>query len=249
MLRTVFLFLAGALTLGTPGCTYFRHLGKDASETVHVGLGASLMPGIYLRAQAPVFGSSVGYLPRAIYVGSDYGYTSTWKQAAAGVVMGGQMVRTHLDANIDKYWNGYLANAYLDQSHYLILNVVAVDKRSSLGQQTIPFSKVGGGVHILFVGAQVGVDFVQVLDLVTGVFGWDMLGDNDFHPDQSESQDQLESAEVYKSMEAAETLEDAEAAEEPAGDRKPDMLEGTADDITSKHSAKRIRSRNDYTNH
>ena len=230
MLRTVFLFLAGALTVTSPGCTYFRHLGKDASETVHVGVGASLVPGIYLRAQAPVFGTSVGYLPHATYVGSDYGYTSSWRQAAAGVVAGGQMVRTHLDADIGKYWNGYLADAYLDQSHYLILNVVAVDKRSSLGKQTIPLTKFGGGVHVLFVGAQFGVDFVQALDLVTGVFGWDMLGDNDFHPEQTESADQLENAEVFESMEAAETLEDTEAADE----QKPDVLEGTTD-ITTKH--------------
>jgi hypothetical protein len=193
MPRPVFLSLGCALLLGASGCTYFQHLRKDAAETLHVSLGASWVPGLYARVQVPVVGTSLGYLPAATYVGTDYGYTFTWRQAGAGILLGGQIVRTHLDADIDKYWNGYLADAYVDQSHYLALNVVATDKRTKLGnQELIPYSKIEGGVHLLFVGAQAGVDFIEALDLVAGVFGWDMLGDDDYDAETPEADDAAE---------------------------------------------------------
>jgi len=169
-----------ALLVGLPGCTYFRHLGKDAGETLHVSVGASLVPGLYARVQAPLFSTSFGWLRRGGYVGTDYGHAFAWKQASAGIVLGGELVRTDLDADIDRFWTGHLADAYLDTSHYFVLTLVATDTRTALGSRTLSLTKFEVGVHALVVGAQVGLDALELLDLVTGVFGWDLLDDDEF---------------------------------------------------------------------
>ncbi len=179
-LRACMLALSLALASFSPGCSYARQLGKDAAECLHFSVGASASPGLYARLQAPVFGTSVGWLPAATYVGTDYGFAYVWQQAGAGVVLGGQLVRTDLETDIETYWTGYLADAYLDQSHYFVLNLVATDIRTSLGAGQIGISKIEAGLHALFVGVQVGVDVLEVLDLLTGVFGWDLLRDEHF---------------------------------------------------------------------
>ncbi len=181
-LRRVAAALLLALLAGLPGCTYFRHLGKDAGETLHLSVGASLIPGLHARVQAPLFGTSVGWLRRGAYVGTDYGHAHVWKQAAAGVVLGGSLVRTDLDADIDRYWTGRLADTYLDTSHYFVVTLVATDKRTSLGRRTLALTKFEAGAHVLFFGVQLGVDVLEVLDLLTGVAGWDLLGDDDYDP-------------------------------------------------------------------
>jgi hypothetical protein len=228
MLRTVFLPLLCALMMAAPGCSYFQRLRKDAAETLHVAVGASTVPGLFARVQVPVLSSSAGWLPHATYVGTDYGYVFIWQEAAAGIVVGGQMVRTDVDADIETYWTSYLPDAYLDQAHYLVLTVVATDERTALGgKQSIPYSKVEAGVHVLFIGAQLGVDYVQFLDLLTGVFGWDMLGDDEFRPSPPESQEQLEDDQAFRVIERVKAIEQPvempveEAPDAPEPDAEP----------------------------
>ena len=215
---SVLVLLLVLLLLPATGCAYFRNVGKDATEMIHVGVGASLVPGLYAYAQAPIFATSVGYLPKSVYVGSDYGYTHMWKQAGAGILLGGQLVRTPMDADIETYWTGYLADAYLDQSHYLILNVVASDKRTAFSRGHLGLTKFDIGLHVLFVGAQAGVDFVEVLDFATGLFGWDLLDDNDFGraPEDDSADDEFDAGESAPADDAIET------DDPPAADAEPD---------------------------
>jgi len=169
------LLLLSSLLL--PGCAYLHQVGNDAGEMLQLGLGASLVPGLYVQAQMPLFATSVGWLRGSTYVGSDFGYRGIWRQASAGIVLGGELVRTGPDAPLERFWTGHLADAYLDQSHYFVLGLVATDKRTRFAERQLGLTKVAVNAHVLFFGVTAGVDVLEVLDFVTALVGLDLLGD------------------------------------------------------------------------
>lgn len=173
------LLLAAALA---PGCAYGRSRVADLGESFHVGLAASLWPGLYAYVQAPLFATSLGYVPDAVAIGNDYGYDWAWHQGAFGLILGGQNVRAEMGHPVRGFLDGRRASPYLDQSHFLVLNTVATDRRTAIARSSVALTKVEAGAHALFVGAAVGLDFVELLDFLCGLFTWDLLDDDDFVP-------------------------------------------------------------------
>lgn len=177
------LLLGLALAVGpalAPGCglTEPGQRLTDASQILHVGLGGSLEPGLYAWALVPVFGTSLGYQGHASYVGSDYGYTWGWHQAAYGVLVGGEIVRAEFGQSVDGFFQRPLHQAYVTQSHTLVINGTVTDRRLPVGARSIALRRVEAGVHVLVVSVSLGIDLFALGDFVAGWFGFDPSDDD-----------------------------------------------------------------------
>ncbi|MCB9898849.1 MAG: hypothetical protein H6825_12665 [Planctomycetes bacterium] len=175
------LALCSALAVA-PACSYLEGRVRDLSQTVHVGVGVSLVPGLFVYACAPLFGTAFGYLHESTYVGSDYGYAFAWHQAGAGTLLGGEFVRAQLGHDVAGFTRGDNPALYLDQSQLFMISLAVQDYRTSRSPTAITLGRVDVGAHLLFVGASLGLDFVELFDFVTSTFGWDVLDDDEFVP-------------------------------------------------------------------
>lgn len=149
---------------------------------LQVGLGGSLQPGLYLHALAPMFGTSLGYMGNSAYVGSDYGYTFGWHQAGYGMIIGGEVVRAEFGQSVDGFIDRPLHQTYATQSQIFFMNLVVTDQRIDAGTNTLSFRRAELALHLLVVGASVGVDFYEIFDFGAGLFGFDPLNDDGREP-------------------------------------------------------------------
>jgi hypothetical protein len=163
-----------------PGCGLAEpgHRARDASQMIHAGVGVSLGPSLHVWALAPLFGTSLGYMQDAAYVGSDYGYTTGWHQAAYGVLIGGEMVRAEFGQSVAGFTKRPLYQTYATQSQMLLFNLVVTDERIGSDAQTLSLRRLEVGLHVIAVGASLGVDLVEIFDFGAGLFGWDPSGDD-----------------------------------------------------------------------
>jgi len=175
------LTLLACLSLAACSGTWWSARGRDAGQVAHLGLGASLTPGLYVHAQAPLFGTSFGWMRDGAYVGSDYGYTFVWRQAAHGAVVGGEIARAEWPRELEDFGYRHDFDAYWNQSQFVVLNVLVTDQRGVV-LSTLPLSRVEVGVHALFVGASLGVDVVEFVDFLAGWVGLDPMGDEHWVP-------------------------------------------------------------------
>jgi hypothetical protein len=161
--------------------SYWGERGSDALQAFHVGFGWSKLPGLFAHAHVSCIGFGTAVLMDARYVGNDFGYVQRWREAGAGVVpgIGGVLVRgtdtVHPLDFIDPERIGPSGNAYLTQV-YTIVSWPYEDRRT--GSAWWSLSRVEGGAHLLFLGVSAGVDVVQTLDLLTGLVGLDLCGDD-----------------------------------------------------------------------
>ncbi|RKY22141.1 MAG: hypothetical protein DRQ55_02020 [Planctomycetota bacterium] len=182
--RLASLVLGCGLALSTvgflPGCGLAEpgHRARDASQMLHVGLGVSLGPSLHTWALAPLFGTSLGYMQDSAWVGSDYGYAWGWHQAAYGVLIGGEMVRAEFGQSVEGFVDRPLYQTYATQTQLLLFNLVVSDERIGSEAQALSLRRAELGLHLLVVGASLGVDFVEIFDFGAGIFGWDPAGDD-----------------------------------------------------------------------
>lgn len=164
------------------GCSYLRGVAKDAGEVVHLGVGISTVPGLRAAVLAPYVSLDAGYLSGGKYVGTDYGYTNGWNEYAGGVLVAGVVERSEFGNDLDNSTvsNPPTPNAYLSRGEFFFPIQFRDLRLHSKSQVNI--SKVEAEVHVLFVGVSVGVDLAEFADFLTGIFGWDLLSDDDFVP-------------------------------------------------------------------
>jgi hypothetical protein len=164
-----------------PGCSYLQHVAKDASETLHLGVGVSTVPGLRAAALAPFISLDAGYLSGGKYVGTDYGYTNGWNEEAGGILIVGDTERSEFGHSLDAPRNADTPkNAYLNRAEFFF-PIIIKDLRLS-PETNMNVSKVEAEVHVLYLGVSLGLDFAQVADFFTGIFGWDLLDDDGFVP-------------------------------------------------------------------
>jgi len=167
-----------ALLLAAPACTWTGQRLRDLSQTVHVGVGVSLVPTVFVYGVVPLFGTALGYLPDSWYVGSDYGYTAGWHQAGLGTVLGGEFVRAEFGHDVDGCMRGTNRELYLDQSQLFLIGLAVHDYRVARELGTITLSRFDVGVHVLVVGASLGLDVVELVDFLAGLVGLDPSSDD-----------------------------------------------------------------------
>jgi hypothetical protein len=164
-----------------PGCSYLHHVAKDASETLHIGVGVSTVPGLRAAALAPLIAWDAGYLSGAKYVGTDYGYTSGWNERAGGILIVGDTERSEFGHSLDAPRDSDTPqNTYLNRGEFFF-PIIFKDLRLS-PETNMNVSKVEAELHVLFLGVSIGIDFAQFADLLTGLVGWDLLDDDGFVP-------------------------------------------------------------------
>ncbi|GJM21233.1 MAG: hypothetical protein DHS20C15_11480 [Planctomycetota bacterium] len=156
--------------------TWWSARGTDAGQVLQLGLGASLTPGLYVHAQAPLFGSSLGWMRDGAYIGSDYGYTHMWRQAAHGALVGGEIARAEWPLELEDFGYRHDLDAYWNQSQFVVLNVIVTEHRGVV-LSTLPLARFEVGAHALFVGASLGLDVVELADFLVGWIGFDPMGD------------------------------------------------------------------------
>lgn len=178
----VTLALGAAALPSLPACGYLGSRVRDLSQVVHVGVGVSLVPGLFVSACAPLFGTSLGWLGDSTYVGNDYGYTFAWHHAGAGTLLGGQFARTEFGLDVEGFTRGDNTALYLDQSQLFLISLAVQDQRTSRRPKAITVSRLDVGLHVLVIGASLGVDIAELFDFVTSIFGWDVMDDDDFVP-------------------------------------------------------------------
>ncbi|MFT7465203.1 MAG: hypothetical protein ACI9EF_003568 [Pseudohongiellaceae bacterium] len=168
------------LCLASVGCGLSEPLarGRDLGQVVHLGISGSYVPGLYVWALAPLLGTSIGYQPQSAVVGSDYGYTHGWHQAGYGIVVGGEMARSEWGFSVDGFIERPLWNAYATQTQLLVMNLTVTDQRLGKDSQSIALRRAELGLHLLFVGASLGLDFFALGDFVAGWFGFDPSDDD-----------------------------------------------------------------------
>lgn len=167
-----------ALLLAAPACTWTGDRLRDLSQTVHVGVGVSVVPTFFVYGVVPLFGTALGYLPDSWYVGSDYGYTAGWHHAGIGTIMGGEFVHSEFGHSPDGWLRGTNRDLHLDQSQLFLIGLAVHDYRVAREQGTITLSRFDVGVHVLVVGASLGLDVVELFDFVAGLAGFDPSGDD-----------------------------------------------------------------------
>ena len=183
MNRTLLLLLVLA---STPACAYLHQTGRNFEESFHLGVGVSIEPGVLAYATAPVLGTSLGYLGNSYYVGTDYGYTHGWHQIGQGILVDGELARSEFGHSIHGLSVGRERHAYLDQSQYGLINYVRHDHRDETSPGSISLTQFEVGMHFVFVGMSIGLDYVQLADAFTGLVGYDLLGDDGYVPLRAE---------------------------------------------------------------
>lgn len=173
--RSLGLF-ACLLLIGCSG-TWLGTRGRDGAQVLTLGLGGSLTPGLYVRVAAPLFATSIGWMRDGAYVGSDYGYTYLWRQSAHGALIGGELARAECPRQLEDFGYRHDLDAYLDQSHFVVLGVTVTDQRGRV-LSTLPLARVEAQLHALFVGAGAGLDLVELFDFLAGWVGFDPMGDD-----------------------------------------------------------------------
>jgi hypothetical protein len=159
-------------------CSYLHERGRDFAQVLHLGLGVSAPAGLNVHAQAIGTGIDVGYLREARYVGTDYGFTASWHEYAAGLVSGYQRRWHTADGEApaagappkrphEDYYRGRL----------WLLDATEFDLRHR-APWIGTVGRVDAGVHVLVVGASAGVNWLELLDAVIGLTGLDLLGDD-----------------------------------------------------------------------
>jgi hypothetical protein len=174
-----FLGLFACLLLAGCSGTWLGTRGRDGGQVVQLGLGGSLVPGLYARVAAPLFATSLGWMRDGAYVGSDYGYTFAWRQSAHGAVIGGELARAEWPLGLEDFGYRHDLDAYLDQSHFVVLGVTVTDQRGRV-LSTLPLARVEAQLHLLFVGASAGLDVVEFFDFLAGWVGFDPMGDDEW---------------------------------------------------------------------
>ena len=180
MKKTAALLGCSLLIAAVSGCSYLKNRGNDLVDIIDVGLtiGLEREPGVALYAQvtpiAPlgfskVEGAYLGLADReagALFIDhSAYGLL-LWGQEALGI--------------------GTTELAAEGRSHPYGQGVARLAQRGDN-----PFWKQWGdieaAVHIGWFGVHARVKPMQAVDFITGLFTWDMLGDNTFpKPDDVE---------------------------------------------------------------
>ena len=172
--------LALLLCLGLTGCGLAQPLarGRDLGQVLHVGVSGSYQPGVYAWILAPLLGTSLGYQPHGAALGSDYGYSHGWHQAGYGILVGGEMVRAEWGFSVEGFVDRPLWDAYATQTQLLVMNLTVTDQRIGRESQSLALRRVEVGLHLLFVGASLGIDLFAVGDFAAGLFGFDPSEDD-----------------------------------------------------------------------
>ncbi len=149
------------------GCTALH----EASEVLHVGVSTSFPPDYRVYARAPLWlGVELSSIDSITSFGSDFGESCVWTDTGAGLVVFGGTRRTASGAG----------RPYVDELH-LLASVPLTDTRAPF---VVP-TRIEAGVHVALVGVSVGVDPVQLVDALTALAGYDLLGDDPSAPGAS----------------------------------------------------------------
>lgn len=181
-MRVPALLLAALVVCAAPACMSPRQAGKEFGETFHVGVGFSPRLAGMIWLNLPVFATSLGWIGDSAWVGNDYGYTSGWYQRGHGLIAGGRMQRSEFGHPIGGLSAGAERRAYFDQTPYVLVNLITADHRDGSRRGSIAVSRIDFGVHLLFVGFSFGFDPLQLVDAFSGLFGVDLLWDDDRLP-------------------------------------------------------------------
>lgn len=167
------LSLCVILTITLSGCSYLKNRGNDILDIADAGLtvGLEREPGMAMYAQvtpiaslgfSKVDGAYLGLADReagALFIEHKAHGVLLWGQEALGI--GPTELSAKGRANV--YGQGALR----------------VAKRGDHPSWK-KWADVQASVHIGWFGVHARVKPMQAIDFITGIFFWDMLGDNDF---------------------------------------------------------------------
>jgi hypothetical protein len=164
----------------SPGCAYTQHAAKDFGEVFHIGIGISTTPGVKLSMRASVLVLMGAWMPDSWYVGSDHGAAYIWRERAYGFPFATGLMDRWYDQEPTPS-SDQEVDAYLSEDVFFVVSVPIEDTRledlAPRMQLLVRGSQLEMGVHLVFVGASLGINVAQACDFAGALLGFDPLGD------------------------------------------------------------------------
>jgi len=154
--------VAAALALSCTGCVYLRQRGQDLQDSIflHAGVGLGVEAHVSAATGLAMLGLGGHVSERA---GIDGWQKGAWRERQ--VVCGFPLLLGVFDVQRLRHGDGML-----QLPSYYGCVPFAIGNRFVVGPEA--------GCFLGIVGAEAGVDVVQLTDFLAGVFGLDLLGDD-----------------------------------------------------------------------